>query len=108
MIIFFSNSQRGHFSIQWRSKKENITDKRRRRRRTTNYTTDLFIIVVRSFIQLNFSPYYRFLFPFLVDQQTKSLMTDTEVALSGNTAGSSGDTEIDLYADVVENDLETV
>jgi hypothetical protein len=35
-------------------------------------------------------------------------MTDTEVALSGSTAGAGGDTEIDLYADVVENDLETV
>jgi cleavage and polyadenylation specificity factor subunit 6/7 len=34
-------------------------------------------------------------------------MTDTEVALSGSTAGAGGDTEIDLYADVVENDLET-
>lgn len=33
-------------------------------------------------------------------------MADTEVALSGSTAGA--DTEIDLYADVVENDLETV
>jgi hypothetical protein len=29
-------------------------------------------------------------------------MTDTNVAMSG------GDTEIDLYADVVENELETV
>jgi hypothetical protein len=31
-------------------------------------------------------------------------MADTEVTISGN----SGDTEIDLYADVVENELETV
>lgn len=35
-------------------------------------------------------------------------MADTEVALSGNTGGAGGDTEIDLYADVVENDLDTV
>ncbi len=35
-------------------------------------------------------------------------MADTAVALSGSTAGAGGDTEIDLYADVVENDLETV
>ncbi|CAF2709850.1 unnamed protein product [Rotaria sp. Silwood2] len=33
-------------------------------------------------------------------------MTETEVAISG-TSGVSGDTEIDLYADVVENELET-
>ncbi len=31
-------------------------------------------------------------------------MTDTEVTISGNIA----DTEIDLYADFVENELETV
>jgi len=31
-------------------------------------------------------------------------MADTEVTISG----TSGDTEIDLYADVVENELETV
>ena len=35
-------------------------------------------------------------------------MADMEVALAGNTGGAGGDTEIDLYADVVENDLETV
>ncbi len=35
-------------------------------------------------------------------------MTETEVAISGNTIGASVDTEIDLYADVVENELETV
>ena len=35
-------------------------------------------------------------------------MSETEVAISGNAAGASGDTEIDLYADVVENELETV
>ncbi|CAF1124062.1 unnamed protein product [Rotaria sp. Silwood1] len=34
-------------------------------------------------------------------------MTETEVAISGNSGGVSGDTEIDLYADVVENELET-
>ncbi|CAF4419354.1 unnamed protein product [Rotaria socialis] len=34
-------------------------------------------------------------------------MSETEVVISGNTTGVSGDTEIDLYADVVENDLET-
>ena len=34
-------------------------------------------------------------------------MTDTEVAISGN-GGAGGDTEIDLYADVVENELDTV
>ncbi|CAF0871590.1 unnamed protein product [Adineta ricciae] len=33
-------------------------------------------------------------------------MTDTEVAISGN-GGAGGDTEIDLYADVVENELDT-
>ncbi len=31
-------------------------------------------------------------------------MTDTDATISG----ASGDTEIDLYADVVENELETV
>lgn len=35
-------------------------------------------------------------------------MTETEVAISGNSAGVAGDTEIDLYADVVENELDTV
>jgi len=35
-------------------------------------------------------------------------MTDTEVTMSGNSGGAGGDTEIDLYADVVENELETV
>jgi hypothetical protein len=35
-------------------------------------------------------------------------MAETEVAMSGVTSGASGDTEIDLYADVVENELETV
>ncbi|CAF0737178.1 unnamed protein product [Adineta steineri] len=34
-------------------------------------------------------------------------MTDTEVAISGSSVGAGGDTEIDLYADVVENELET-
>lgn len=34
-------------------------------------------------------------------------MTETQVAVSGSSAGASGDTEIDLYADVVENELET-
>jgi len=38
----------------------------------------------------------------------KDSMTETEVAISGNSGGTSGDTEIDLYADVVENELETV
>jgi hypothetical protein len=32
-------------------------------------------------------------------------MTDTDVTIPG---GIGGDTEIDLYADVVENELETV
>ncbi len=35
-------------------------------------------------------------------------MTDTEVTMSVNSGGAGGDTEIDLYADVVENELETV
>ena len=35
-------------------------------------------------------------------------MTETEVTMSGNSGGISGDTEIDLYADVVENELDTV
>jgi hypothetical protein len=35
-------------------------------------------------------------------------MAETEVAISGSSAGAGGDTEIDLYADVVENELETV
>jgi hypothetical protein len=35
-------------------------------------------------------------------------MADTEVAMSGNSGSAGGDTEIDLYADVVENELETV
>jgi hypothetical protein len=35
-------------------------------------------------------------------------MADTEVAVSGSSAGVGGDTEIDLYADVVENELDTV
>ncbi|CAF1349955.1 unnamed protein product [Rotaria sordida] len=34
-------------------------------------------------------------------------MTETEVPMSTNSGGVSGDTEIDLYADVVENELET-
>lgn len=35
-------------------------------------------------------------------------MTDTEITMSGNTGIAGVDTEIDLYADVVENELETV
>ena len=35
-------------------------------------------------------------------------MTDTDVTISGSTGGIGGDTEIDLYADVVENELDTV
>jgi hypothetical protein len=37
-------------------------------------------------------------------------MAETEVTMSGNGGGGGtvGDTEIDLYADVVENELETV
>jgi hypothetical protein len=35
-------------------------------------------------------------------------MTDTDVTIPGNSGGIGGDTEIDLYADVVENELETV
>lgn len=35
-------------------------------------------------------------------------MTETEVSISGSNAGASGDTEIDLYADVVETELDTV
>ena len=35
-------------------------------------------------------------------------MTDTEVAISGNSGSAGIDTEIDLYADVVENELEAV
>ncbi|CAF1512020.1 unnamed protein product [Adineta steineri] len=34
-------------------------------------------------------------------------MAETEVTMSGNSGGTSGDTEIDLYADVVENELDT-
>ncbi|CAF3716741.1 unnamed protein product [Rotaria sordida] len=34
-------------------------------------------------------------------------MTDTEVTISGNNSVAGVDTEIDLYADVVENELET-
>jgi hypothetical protein len=35
-------------------------------------------------------------------------MSETEVAISGTSGGIGGDTEIDLYADVVENELDTV
>ena len=35
-------------------------------------------------------------------------MTDTEVAMTGNSGNAGGDTEIDLYADFAENELETV
>lgn len=35
-------------------------------------------------------------------------MTETEVAISGSGSGAGGDTEIDLYADVVETELDTV
>jgi hypothetical protein len=36
-------------------------------------------------------------------------MTETEVTVpGGSSSGISGDTEIDLYADVVENELDTV
>ncbi|CAF1075212.1 unnamed protein product [Adineta ricciae] len=34
-------------------------------------------------------------------------MADTEVTTPGNHSGTGGDTEIDLYADVVENELDT-
>ena len=34
-------------------------------------------------------------------------MTETEASIAG-TSAAGGDTEIDLYADVVENELETV
>ncbi len=48
------------------------------------------------------------LYRFLLLVFKKVSMTETEVAISGNSGGTSGDTEIDLYADVVENELETV
>jgi hypothetical protein len=35
-------------------------------------------------------------------------MTDTEVTIPGSSGDAGGDTEIDLYADVVESELETV
>ena len=35
-------------------------------------------------------------------------MADTEVTTPGDHSGTGGDTEIDLYADVVENELDTV
>jgi hypothetical protein len=45
-----------------------------------------------------------FHFSFLAENQS---MTETEASIAG-TSGAGGDTEIDLYADVVENELETV
>ncbi len=69
-------------------KKENTTDER-------------FVYYIHSFTQL------LQIFASLVCWK-KKFMSETEVAISGTSGGIGGDTEIDLYADVVENELDTV